>query len=206
MQREMRKENKRLNLDDVSDTGPGAPSNDFEKLALLEQGLSVVKNPAIAVDIANGLEEEIVDRQNFSDSDPGDQGLERGHSEQGDSNSDPSELVDEYAPRQDVENRLRPLLGSMDKNTQVGGHALTTTTTSAASDNGSNTLPKLGKAKAKRAKKAARKETDLQNGFEFNCATCSNTFTSRGKLFTHIKELNHAQPVPKANSSKSKKR
>ena len=66
---------------------------------------------------------------------------------------------------------------------------------------------KMGKAKEKRAKKAAQKQTaDARNDTEFKCAACQAGFPSKTRLFNHIKDLNHAQPVPKPTKvGKSKK-
>jgi len=41
---------------------------------------------------------------------------------------------------------------------------------------------------------------------QFQCAACNETFASRTKLFNHINEFNHAQPVAKATKGKNKKR
>lgn len=69
----------------------------------------------------------------------------------------------------------------------------------------SSSRPKVGKAKAKRAKKAAQ-----QNGSpgtaEFRCAACNAGFPSKSRLFNHIKDFGHAQPVPgAAKGGKGKK-
>lgn len=49
---------------------------------------------------------------------------------------------------------------------------------------------KMGKAKQKRAQKAAKKPPEL------TCASCHLSFASRSQLFTHIQKLGHAQPLP----------
>ena len=66
---------------------------------------------------------------------------------------------------------------------------------------------KMGKAKEKRAKKAAKKQTaGAGNDTEFTCAACQAGFPSKSRLFNHIKDLNHAQPVPKSTKlGKNKK-
>jgi DnaJ family protein A protein 5 len=53
--------------------------------------------------------------------------------------------------------------------------------------------PKTGKAKQKRAKKAAQ-ATSMEKS-RLTCASCCSEFLSRTQLFAHIKELGHAQPV-----------
>lgn len=66
---------------------------------------------------------------------------------------------------------------------------------------------KMGKAKEKRAKKAAKKQTaGAGNDTEFKCAACQTGFPSKTRLFNHIKDLNHAQPVSKpTKAGKNKK-
>lgn len=69
---------------------------------------------------------------------------------------------------------------------------------------------KPGKAKQKRAKKAAQQAAVKkdQASSTFKCAACQADFPSKTKLFTHIKELGHAQPVSKSvgKSGKNKKK
>lgn len=55
---------------------------------------------------------------------------------------------------------------------------------------------KMGKAKQKRAQKAARKPP------ETTCASCDLSFDSRSQLFTHIQKLGHAQPLPNFSRKK----
>lgn len=48
-------------------------------------------------------------------------------------------------------------------------------------------------AKAKKLKKA-QKEAEMEaKGLTHKCASCGTGFTSKTKLFDHIKELGHAQ-------------
>ena len=74
---------------------------------------------------------------------------------------------------------------------------------------GSGSVPqrRMGKAKEKRAKKAAKKQTAGAGGdSEFRCAACQAGFPSKTRLFNHIKDLNHAQPVSKPmKAGKNKK-
>lgn len=66
--------------------------------------------------------------------------------------------------------------------------------------------PKVGKAKAKRAKKAAQQIVSPSTA-EFKCAACNAGFPSKSRLFNHIKDFGHAQPVPvAAKGGKEKKR
>jgi DnaJ family protein A protein 5 len=46
----------------------------------------------------------------------------------------------------------------------------------------------------------------IADSSQFQCAGCNETFASKTKLFNHINEFNHAQPVAKATKGKNKKR
>lgn len=73
-------------------------------------------------------------------------------------------------------------------------------TTSVDDDNA--TPIKIGKAKQKRARKAA-----AQNTFsEIKCMACGSTFPSNTQLFAHIRELDHAQPILKPGKASGKKK
>jgi DnaJ family protein A protein 5 len=158
LKREMKKENKRLNLDNSSDESL-TPADEFENLAVTKEEPNT-DEPSSSPGKANGG--ETGPSNPVIDSEPG-QDLGHDHKETEVSSDESPESDDEYAPRQDVEGRLAStLLGSDDvKNIQTE-ESTPTTATSIASDNDSKKLPKLGKAKAKRAKKAARQEADTQ--------------------------------------------
>jgi DnaJ family protein A protein 5 len=93
---------------------------------------------------------------------------------------------DDYASREYVETRLRNDMDSL--STAAGDDQLSSSGLTEQSP-----TPKLGKAKQKRAKRAA-KQADQTSGFV--CANCEAQFASKSKLFEHIRELpDHAQPV-----------
>ncbi|KAL2268167.1 hypothetical protein VTJ83DRAFT_3013 [Remersonia thermophila] len=123
---------------------------------------------------------------------------------------------DEYAPRSVVEERIMSGPSRGKKPTASAGDAGATADSAAASlddltlDDAKPEAKKIGKAKLKREKKAARQAAEAAAAEVHKCARCSETFTSRTKLFDHIRELNHAAPVPvsnhKAGGGKKKKR
>lgn len=106
---------------------------------------------------------------------------------------------DEYASRKDVIDRLKKTALYDDKrharsppqNEEPLETSLSTMSLSSNQDMESPT-PRLGRAKAKRAKKAARDDTEAHS-----CVACSHSFASRNELFLHIKENpQHAKPLP----------
>ncbi|KAJ5930761.1 Heat shock protein DnaJ [Penicillium verhagenii] len=106
---------------------------------------------------------------------------------------------EDYAPRESIQTRL---CSDVDLSQDGSMALLTEQLSSSGIDNRPTAVtPRIGKAKQKRAKKAAQGD-DQASGIL--CANCSATFTSRTKLFTHIKENpTHAQPL---STTKSRKR
>lgn len=119
-----------------------------------------------------------------------------------------SSADDDYAPRSEVEGRLRP----RHKQSLVTDpiHSTAPDTDSVASgiqgmslEDAQQDGKKIGKAKAKRAKKAAQQASEE---IVHSCAVCKEVFPSRTKLFAHIEELDHAALVPrKVRGGKKKK-
>ncbi len=215
LRRRMKKENADLDLDDMesphstdekaSASAPATPANEIEPWSPQVSGKTKGEH------VPQGLPAEQDEPLNLSSTDEAED--------------------DEYAPRSSVETRI---LSEESKKAKSGNGiedaslASATASVSNLSLEESTPAKKIGKAKLKREKKAARRavSTSTQesvsepNGTiryfrrattstgsnldpnQHNCAVCSTTFASRTKLFAHIKELNHAAPV----SQSSKKR
>ncbi|KXJ90666.1 hypothetical protein Micbo1qcDRAFT_108961, partial [Microdochium bolleyi] len=199
LQRQMRKENKHLNLKDSraatpttttttnSDAETDAPESDSDKAATKAPGRGVTKVPS---------------------------------SGETDSNTDDED--DEYASREDVEARLagkkesastvshaNALLSDYDganENTDVD---LSKDTAEMSLDS-SEPAKKIGKAKAKREKRAARQAAERQDAAAgHTCAVCQEEFGSKTKLFAHIEEKGHAAlktVTPESGAKGSKKK
>ena len=109
------------------------------------------------------------------------------------------ETDDDYASRSDVEQRLAG--GSPDGlSSKIADISLEGTPLASESD---AAQPKMGKAKQKKAKKAAQKTAEQSSGFQ--CAVCKAEFPSKTRLFTHIKDEDHAAPVSQTKSAKGGK-
>lgn len=165
LRREMRKENKLLNLDTpTTGSTPSSPIPELENLKVdtrdneVESAVSQVNGPVDVPPSDDGHESEVASPDVLV-----------GHSiameahvkSTPDSISISSEIDDEYAPREDVESRFQSLSGADPAQTDLSVDPASGTD----SGNHSNVQPKLGKAKAKRAKKAAKdaKELDGEN-------------------------------------------
>ena len=118
---------------------------------------------------------------------------------------------DEYTSREKLEERI---LGGPEVAIHQGIDYLSETSAPRTldQDNDASAQARTGKAKEKRAKKAAQKaarKSTVNVGPEadFKCHACQAGFPSKTRLFTHIKDLGHAQPVPKpVKGGKEKKR
>lgn len=132
---------------------------------------------------------------------------------------------DEYAERQAIEDRIlnqpKDLEDDLEHHAGLPDDLLKSTYGRATpgSDNTDDVVPerKVGKAKAKRARKAARKSTgiasvdaqvSLMSGLpcgnsptvQFKCVTCQAAFPSKTRLFSHIKDHGHAQLISKSTA------
>lgn len=117
------------------------------------------------------------------------------------SRRDSLDSIDEdYASRESVETRLRSDLDSSLSNDPIT--PLTEQLSSADLADGPSAPPQVGKAKQRRAKKAAR-NSEQSTGIA--CTNCNASFTSKTKLFAHLKENpGHAQLLK--TTGKSRKR
>ncbi|KAJ5210289.1 Heat shock protein DnaJ [Penicillium cf. griseofulvum] len=187
---EMRMQNDELDLESADDSSANATTT---KPLEVDDGEDEVYATS-QVDV--GLE-----ASKSHDIDAEDQGGSHGPEETtklSEPNSPTTSHDDDYASREYVETRLRTEMDSLSTgagDSDIPDHPLSSDLTEQ-----SPTL-KMGKAKQKRAKKAA-KQAD-QPGFI--CANCQAPFTSKSKLFNHIRDLGHAQPVTGSVARKGKK-
>lgn len=165
LQREMRKENKRLNLDDPPSSMPTAPTevlDELEELELESQEPELSDEPLNSPVQENGVGTSVrsAPEAEALKEDTSQKGsLEESRHKSVEADSDASDIDDEYASREKVENRLASTLPAEYDTTTAATVAVSTD-----SDNNANVKKPLGKAKAKRAKKAARKEMETEAG------------------------------------------
>ncbi|KAH8706853.1 hypothetical protein BGZ61DRAFT_350733 [Ilyonectria robusta] len=114
---------------------------------------------------------------------------------------------DDYAPRIVVEERLASGISKPDNGDTASN---LDTELSAATQNMVVDEPvqvkKVGKAKAKREKKAAAAAAQSEQDEIHRCSVCGETFTSKTKLFNHIRENGHAAPVARPGAGGKKKK
>jgi DnaJ homolog subfamily A member 5 len=191
LKRQMKKENIGLELEEE----PSASVSPAEAVSEEEEEDGAGPGAAIPLEETPTTAEALSTGSDFKRASP----------EPGDEESEDGD----YAPRATVEERLlsskpNPLQADAqddldDLSSQAGNLALNTSDTAAPAK-------KIGKAKAKREKKAARQAELDQQGAAHQCAVCNETFESKTKLFSHIKEEEHAAPVSSTKgASKSAK-
>ncbi|KAK3904785.1 hypothetical protein C8A05DRAFT_13349 [Staphylotrichum tortipilum] len=192
LRRQMRKENANFDLEG-SEPGFSTPPTD-------RQGLEE----------ENDDTHEGVDGVHNQDSQGEAQMTTRGSGPQQGTPSHSDTEDDEYAPRSTVEGRI--LNGAPAKRVTEGDEEPSTANSVAASLDDLNLESnkaegkRIGKAKQKREKKAARQAAEAEISNSHKCAVCNETFPSRSKLFDHIKDLDHAAPVPVSQAKGGKKK
>jgi DnaJ family protein A protein 5 len=113
---------------------------------------------------------------------------------------------DGYAPRGGVLDRLDH--DKLDDTTsRLRASVLEDTPDTSGTEDSSR--PRLGKAKLKRAKKAAQVALKVDivsqhSAADFRCAVCQAGFPSKTKLFTHINDQGHAAPISQVKASGGK--
>ncbi|KAK3941151.1 DnaJ subfamily C member 21 [Diplogelasinospora grovesii] len=202
IKRQMRKENAKF---DLQDSEPRSGTASIAKGGEEEEG----EGEDIAGDVAQPATSSAAGHTADRDPDSSAE-LEKREHKNPETTSPYSTEDDEYAPRLVVENHIASNKDEkLSKTSMVDDDAALNSATASISDmtieeNGTN--KKVGKAKLKRDKKAARQAANAQEQDTHNCAVCKETFASRTKLFSHIKEFNHAAPFRTGKAGKNQKR
>ncbi|EEA19764.1 hypothetical protein EYB25_009862 [Talaromyces marneffei] len=68
------------------------------------------------------------------------------------------------------------------------------------------TTAKLGKAKQKKAKKIAAQQAASSTDAQNKCTHCQAMFSSRTQLFSHLREIGHAQPAQSRSKGKKSRK
>jgi len=159
LQREMRKENAKLKLDTPLESDISTPVSEMDNMRLNA-------DPAEKYEIESSLTTETIQADGSEDglekvevafipneNPTGDQAL--------DLESESSEIEDDYAPREDAESPLaKPLFDT------VVGDQLEGSTAAPSVVSDTDGIPRLGKAKLKRAKRKAKQENAAQGNLE----------------------------------------
>ncbi|UNI17323.1 hypothetical protein JDV02_003677 [Purpureocillium takamizusanense] len=123
------------------------------------------------------------------------------------SSSLPPSGDEDYAPRVIVEERLAPTVGGGGDSTRstldINDDIVNSTHHMSLTEDAIGQV-KVGKAKAKRARKAAARSGGAAT--EHQCSVCRGHFESRTKLFRHIRDQGHAAPGSHGTDSSSKVR
>lgn len=216
--RKMRKENKVLDLENLS-----APAESSSQSAS-QDGEADDAEPTDIVDVAPVTEKESsVEESRVEHDSKQDVELKSASS-----TSEDDINHDEYAPREVVEKRVAgepetaEILGTVPISTTdnidiLSGKLKHVALSDDDNSDWANTSKKKGKAKGKRAKKTTpgvstpaekpvKKEKMADEVPQHTCAVCNEVFPSKNKLFDHIKAEDHAQYVPQQGKGKKGKK
>ncbi|KAL1303100.1 hypothetical protein AAFC00_006541 [Neodothiora populina] len=214
LQKKMRKDNAKLNLNSTSVSGADTPLSDEDDELLEEETVPIlVDSDAEAAeqihhmtvrDTATNTKSRA--KRTKTPKVKNDNASEASKSPVSHDSSDEEDTDnDEYASPEDV----KALLASRLDNTPIPKPGSTKNDDiSDVEDIPQQTKPKLGAAAKKRAKKAAAAASALEpSDSKFGCAMCDATFPSRSKMHQHIKDLGHAAPktLASAGGGKGKK-
>jgi len=222
LRRQIQKEDKHLNLDQVSPSRSASPLNPAQvsEVELEEQGLgprsplhpgagsgrNSLNLPSDTNTVpqeghAEEHAEEHVEEKGPFDAQVSDRGAISGS----ETASEIDSINDEYVSREKVESRFSSLNGARETPPDSTERLIDEINDlKPSNDNGGNhdeepgkSHQKVGKAKNKRARKAASQAATGQNAFI--CETCKEQFSSKTKLFKHIESDGHAQPISRTN-------
>ncbi|KAI5286855.1 hypothetical protein KEM54_006452 [Ascosphaera aggregata] len=186
LQKEMRKENGmmgNLGVEDIPE-GQFTPVPDEEDYDIL----SGHSEPEHAASVEPGEAAELTEKTGEVD-------IEDDKASE-DASTDSSEGNDDYAPREAVEERINAsdpkYIAEDDEQLNEVQEKLSGAKLDDAKTKGeAEPVFKAGKAKQKRARRAAKATATGEP--EIKCGVCHEEFTSKTKLFNHIREKDHAQ-------------
>ena len=192
IRKEMRRDDDQLDL--AEDATGAKPSNEDQRLHHSDEKRSLESSPNYFVEVSSMDDNLDIDSARSVDS--------VSPSNATDESSRPQALqraTDGQPPLQDSREALAGLQASQSLPAPLQD-------TDAFEDRGSNVEagttdhikgPKFGKAKQKRAKKAAQNSSEASVGsaMDVKCNTCGSEFASKTRLFHHLDESGHAQPI-----------
>lgn len=224
LQKQMRKDNAKLNLDSKSGSGINTPMTEDDE----DIDTEPVADPADVDSDIDATEQvynmslkddQKADLASDHESDPGVTALKdqatSTPTQEPPSDSDSESENDEYASPEAVKARLTTNLDPSILDTDPSiSTPQTGTATPADDDSDANwdTKPakKQGAAAKKRAKKAAAAAATVETGegsdANFSCAVCNASFSSKTKMHQHIKDLGHAALKKVATEGGKKKK
>jgi DnaJ family protein A protein 5 len=199
LQKKMKKDNAKLDLDSVVGSGTGTPHIDEadyefideEPFEMVEEeshadGSSDQDQAGQVIAKDDGAESEVSAPEQAPEAVDSDKLADKAVGESADA-SDQSGEDSDYASPETVRKRLEET-------------SLESSKTASAEDEPQSGKPKMGKAALKRAKKAAATAASAEQDEGPKCASCNQTFPSRGKLFKHLEDPdNWCKPALKSD-------
>jgi DnaJ family protein A protein 5 len=195
LQRKMKKDNAKLDLDAAVGSGSGTPQIDEEDYEFIDEDPFEVADGLDDHNEADQVDEEVrVAAKDDSDaeSEPkavADDEQPQKSATQSQETSDQSDEDSDYASPEAVRKRLEET-------------SLKSPDAGMSEDENKPAKPKMGKAALKRAKKAAATAASTEQDDGQKCASCDQSFPSRTKLFKHIEDpSNRCKPALKTDTA-----
>jgi DnaJ family protein A protein 5 len=201
LQRKMKKDNAKLDLDAAVGSGSGTPQIDEEDYELIDEDpFEVVDEDGVADGLDDHNEADQVDEEvrvaakddSDAESEPkavADDEQPEKAATQSQETSDQSDEDSDYASPEAVRKRLEET-------------SLKSPDAGMSEDENKPAKPKMGKAALKRAKKAAATAASTEQDDGQKCASCDQSFPSRTKLFKHIEDpSNRCKPALKTDTA-----
>jgi DnaJ family protein A protein 5 len=201
LQRKMKKDNAKLDLDAAVGSGSGTPQIDEEDYELIDE------DPFEVVDedgVADGLDDR-------NEADQVDEEVRVAAKDDSDAESEPKAVADDEQPQKSATQSQETSDQSDEDSDYASPEAvrkrleetsLKSPDAGMSEDENKPAKPKMGKAALKRAKKAAATAASTEQDDGQKCASCDQSFPSRTKLFKHIEDpSNRCKPALKTDTA-----
>jgi DnaJ family protein A protein 5 len=201
LQRKMKKDNAKLDLDAAVGSGSGTPQIDEEDYEFIDE------DPFEVADedgVADGLDDH-------NEADQVDEEVRVAAKDDSDAESEPKAVADDEQPQKSATQSQETSDQSDEDSDYASPEAvrkrleetsLKSPDAGMSEDENKPAKPKMGKAALKRAKKAAATAASTEQDDGQKCASCDQSFPSRTKLFKHIEDpSNRCKPALKTDTA-----
>jgi DnaJ family protein A protein 5 len=201
LQRKMKKDNAKLDLDAAVGSGSGTPQIDEEDYEFIDE------DPFEVADedgVADGLDDH-------NEADQVDEEVRVAAKDDSDAESEPKAVADDEQPQKSATQSQETSDQSDEDSDYASPEAvrkrleetsLKSPDAGMSEDENKAAKPKMGKAALKRAKKAAATAASTEQDDGQKCASCDQSFPSRTKLFKHIEDpSNRCKPALKTDTA-----
>ncbi|KAI1385290.1 DnaJ-domain-containing protein [Hypoxylon trugodes] len=201
LQKQMKKENRNFDLNGRASSGSTPEEQEIDNHHKDDESIATGNDTLDATRTANSNDADDVSKPHIESTSSKTTAVN--------SDSEDEDEDDEYASRDAVEARLVPGRQETSNSLQVNDEDLPDNHIASVDDiplTSQEPMKKMGKAKAKREKKAARLAASELEDDSPKCTACNTIFESRTQLFKHLKNTGHAATKVVAASKPNKKK